>query len=66
MTLIEAQRRYIDRVNEAHPGHRRRVSRAACNQLYSWAVANGHTAVEARAICRDARDIANLELNAED
>lgn len=58
MTLIEAQQVYIDRVNSCHPGHFRRVSRAAWAQLYAWAEKRG---MDAYAICKDAKDMAALE-----
>jgi predicted GNAT superfamily acetyltransferase len=59
MTLIQAQQNYIDRVTRCHPGHQRRVSRAAWSDLYNWAEARG---MDAAAICKDAKDMANLEL----
>jgi len=59
MTLIQAQQKYIDRVTQCHPGHKRRVGQAARAELYQWAEARG---MDAEAICKDARDVANLEL----
>lgn len=58
MTLIQAQQQYIDRVNSCHPGHQRRVARAAWSALYKWAEARG---MDARAVCKDAADMAALE-----
>ena len=63
MTLIQAQQRYIDRVNGCHPGHARRVARSAWTQLFKWAEARG---LDARAACRDAADVATLERNSDD
>lgn len=63
MTLIQAQDRFIERVVSCHPGHRRRVRKAAWNELYAWAEARGY---DARAVCRDAADMAALELSCED
>lgn len=62
MTLIQAQQRYINRVNGSHPGHARRVSRSAWSELYKWAEMRG---MDARAVCLDAKDVAALEANAE-
>ena len=59
MTLIQAQQRYIDRVAAAHPGHQRRVARAAWSELFKWATARG---MDARAVCQDAKDMAALEM----
>jgi len=61
-TLIQAQQRYIDRVAACHPGHARRVARAAWSELYNWAVARG---MDARAVCQDAKDMAQLEAAAD-
>lgn len=66
MTLIQAQQRYIDRVNSCHAGHRARVSRSAWTQLFNWALSRGFDEVESKHICLQARDVANLERNAED
>lgn len=63
MTLIQAQQRYIDRVNSCHPGHARRVARSAWAQLFKWAEAHG---MAAAIICRDAADVAALERNSDD
>lgn len=62
-TIIEAQQRYIDRVNGCHTGHRRRVARAAWKELHRYATARE---LDAQQICIDARDMAELERNAED
>lgn len=62
MTLIQAQQQYIDRVASCHPGHARRVSRAAWSELYKWAEARG---MDARSVCQDAKDMAMLEANAD-
>lgn len=57
-TLIQAQQKYIDRVTRCHPGHQRRVSRAAWAELFKWAEARG---MNAKAVCKDAKDMAALE-----
>lgn len=68
MTLIQAQQLYIDRVNNPnnHPGHLRRVRRGAWRQLYDWATQQGSSPEQARQVCQDARDVADLERDAED
>ncbi len=58
MTLIQAQQQYIDRVTRCHPGHQRRVAKAAWSTLYKWAESHG---MDARAVCQDAKDVADLE-----
>jgi len=63
MTLIQAQQNYIDRVIRCHPGHQRRVSRAAWSELYQWAEARG---MDAAAICKDAKDMATLEMECDE
>lgn len=63
MTLVQAQERYIRRVNDCHTGHRRRVSRAAWSELYRWAEKHG---MDGPAVCRDAKDMAELERNSTD
>jgi hypothetical protein len=63
MTLIQAQQRYINRVLKAHPGHVRRVIRAAWKELYTWAAARG---MDAAAVCTDAHDMCKLETMCED
>lgn len=63
MTLIQAQDRYIQRVNGCHTGHRNRVSRAAWRELSRYAEQRG---MDARKVCTDAKDMAQLERNAED
>lgn len=62
MTLIQAQERFISRVNGCHPGHLRRVRRAAWSELNSWATKHGY---DGRTICIDADDMARLERNAD-
>lgn len=68
MTLIEAQQRYIEHVNDpaGHPGHLNRRRRGARVQLFAWALKCGHTRAEAAQICDDADDVATLERNAEE
>lgn len=63
LTLIQAQERFISRVLRAHPGHQKRVRRAAWKELYQWAEGRG---MNAAAVCSDARDMLNLELICED
>jgi hypothetical protein len=58
MTLVQAQQRYIDRVKNCHPGHQRRVGKAAWSELFKWAAKHG---MDARAVCQDAKDVAELE-----
>jgi hypothetical protein len=63
MTLIQAQQRYIDRVNHCHPGHARRVRNSAWRQLRKWAEVRGLAAIT---VCKDADDMAVLERNSSD
>lgn len=63
MTLIEAQQRFIDRVNRCHTGHFNRVRRAAWKELAAWAERHGYAT---RAVCQDADDMATLERNADE
>jgi len=58
MTLIQAQERYIQRVNSCHPGHRRRVARAAHRELCQWATKRGF---DRSVVYKDADDMARLE-----
>lgn len=62
-TLTQAQQRYIDRGLAARPGHRARVRNAAASELKAWATKHGYDPV---IVHRDARDMLDLELNAED
>lgn len=68
MTLVEAQQRYIEHVNDpsGSPGHLNRRRRGARVQLFAWALKRGHTRAEAAQICNDADEMAELERNAED
>lgn len=67
MNLIQAQQRYIDRVNACHTGHHRRVARGARKELDSWLAKHGVADEKQRdAICKDARDMAELERNADE
>lgn len=63
MSLIQAQERYIERVNNCHPGHLRRVTRAAHKELRKWAERRG---MDAAQIVKDAADMAKLEHNSDD
>lgn len=63
MTLIQAQDRYIARVTGCHTGHIRRVRRSAWKQLSTWARSHGY---DANIVCKDAADMAKLEMAAED
>lgn len=63
MTLIQAQERYIARVNSCHPGHARRVSNSAWCELRMWAEARG---MDGRKVAQDANDMAILERNSDD
>ena len=66
MTLIQAQDRYIGRINACHPGHFRRVKRSAWSQLYQWAVKRGYAKQDAVVICDEADQVATLQRNSED
>lgn len=68
MTLIEAQQRYIEHVNDpdGSPGHLNRRRRGARRQLYAWALKRGFTGAEAAQVCNDAAAQAELERNAEE
>lgn len=61
MTLIQAQERFIKRVNDCHPGHYNRVHKAAWKELHRYATRTGASNEIAQQICRDASDIAKLE-----
>jgi predicted GNAT superfamily acetyltransferase len=63
MTLIQAQQKYIDRVNGCHPSHQRRVARAAWAELFKWAESRG---MDAKTVCNDAKDVAALEQGSEE
>lgn len=63
MTLVQAQDRYIMRVNNCHTGHRNRVRRSAWSELCAWAVKRQYDGV---VVCKDADDVAKLERNTED
>lgn len=65
LTLIQAQERYIQRVNSCHPGHKRRVARAAWEQLTNWAYTHGYSEGW-KVICQDAKDMARLQRDCED
>ncbi len=62
-TLIQAQDRYIERCTGCHPGHARRVRRAAWKELFCWAEKRG---MDGKRICRDADDVLKLEVASED
>ena len=67
LTMIQAQDRYIARVNgNHHPGHHKRVQRSAANQLYQWATKRGYNADVAVIIVDEARQVAKLIRNSED
>lgn len=66
MSLIQAQEKLIQRVNACHPGHRRRVIAGAGAELRRYLSRIGVPADQHRAIVRDAIDMANLELLADD
>lgn len=67
-TLIQAQQRYIDRVNDPnnHPGHQRRIRRGAANRFYKWARGRGYAETDISILLNDAIDMAALERNAEE
>lgn len=64
-TQIEMQQRLIDRMTQCHPGHRRRVQRAAEKELHTWFKRQGTDAGTRQACVRDAVDMAYLEMNAD-
>jgi len=68
MTLIQAQQRYVNRVNDPNnnPGHLRRVRRGASNQFYKWARGRGIPETEISILLNDAIDMAKLERDAEE
>lgn len=63
MTLVQAQQRYIDRLLQCHPGHLRRVRRAAASTLCRWARVRGY---DPTTVLRDAHDIFVLMSRATD
>lgn len=63
LNLIQAQERYIDRVNACHEGHFRRVRASARKQLRKWAESRSMAADQ---IIKDADDMATLERNSDD
>lgn len=63
LTLVQAQQRYIDRVNGCQTGHLSRVRRAAYRRLDAWAKAHGF---DAKVVWRDAEDMALLERDSEE
>ena len=65
MNMIQAQQRYINRVNSCHQGHRNRVHKSAQSELSMWLKANGYQAMREQ-IINDAIDMANLEKNCDD
>lgn len=69
LTLIQAQQRYIERVNSAKTAKIRagRTRRAANVQLHDYCVSIGITdTAQILQIKRDAWDMAELEYNSED
>jgi hypothetical protein len=67
-TLIQAQTAYIEQVNRCvRPKDRAsRVRRSANGKLHAYLERLGITGEQARQICRDAWDMAELEHNSED
>lgn len=67
LTLIQAQERYISRINSCHTGHIRRVRRGARRELRDWLIQNGHTdEASISQLIKDAQDMAELESLADD
>jgi hypothetical protein len=66
MNLIAAQDAYIETCLTGHPGHAARRANAAARKLHAWAISKGYTADEAKQIVQDARDVRNLQRNADD
>jgi hypothetical protein len=61
-TLIEAQRRYIEKRNGCTTGHWRRAARAAARELRKYLARIGVTnEKQIEVIVQDARDMAALE-----
>ncbi len=63
LTLIQVQQRYIDRLRHCHPGHARRVRRAAARMLRRWARVRGYNPA---VVLRDADDMLTLIARADD
>lgn len=62
LSLVEAQRRMIERMNGCHPGHRNRVQRAAARELRHYLASIGIVdKAGQQAIVLDAIQVANLE-----
>lgn len=59
-TQIQAQDRFIERVNGCHPGHRRRVVAAARKELFKWFKQQGTDPTIIHKCVQDALDVANL------
>ncbi len=66
LTMIQAQDRFIARINNCHPGHYNRVQRSASRQLYQWALDRGYDKGDAFVILDEARQVAQLQRNSED
>jgi len=63
VTLVQAQQRYVDRLLHCHPGHARRVRRAARRTLWRWASVRGY---DPATVVRDAHDMVVLITRADD
>ena len=63
LTLVQAQQQYIDRLLQCHPGHVRRVRRAAGRTLWRWASVRGY---DPATVLRDAHDMVLLLGRADD
>lgn len=59
MTLVQAQQKYIARVVNANPHFAKRTRNAAWAELWKYAESKG---MDAKAVCKDAKDMAALEL----
>lgn len=69
MSLIAQQEKFIEHVNNNldRPRDRKnRIRRAAGSKLYAYCMSIGLGTEQARHVCRDAWDMAELERNAED
>lgn len=66
MTLIQAQQRLIQRINNCHPGHQARVRRSACRELTAYLERTGTPKDQRAAIVRDALDMAKLEAGSDE
>lgn len=65
MTLIQAQQRLIERINNCHPGHQARVRRSAIRDFRRYLLRTKTPPGQIADVIRDALDMAKLEARAE-